>query len=149
MSLQYRAIWRDDRSDLIDSARSTFQRWIEGKDISLSVPTDGVRRSDSNELVVDHASAEETHALRIRLHEDRPVEGGEERWTTTVHWMAHANNGWIWIDVEWVSDSAFARPPRMAAPRLARMLLEERSTKTPPRALGQSRPELGSMMSTA
>ena len=126
MSLQYRAIWRDDRSRLIESGRPTFQRWLESKGINLSVPADGVQRCDSNELVVDHASAEESQALRIRLNEDRPVEGGEERWTTTVHWIAHAGQGWIWIDVEWVSDSAFARPPRMAAPRLASMLLHER-----------------------
>ena len=130
MSLQYRAIWRDDRSDLIDSGRSTFQLWIKGKGIDFSVPIDGVQTSDSNELVVEHASEAETGALRIRLHEDRPVKDGEERWTTTVHWMVHANRGWIWIDVEWVSDSAFARPPKMAAPKLASMLLEGRSPLT-------------------
>ena len=143
MALLYRAIWRDDRLDLIDSGRPTFQEWIEGKSISLPVPSEGVQKSGSNEVVVDHASAGQTKTLRIRLNEDRAVDNGEERWTTTVHWMAHAGQGWIWIDIEWVSDSAFTHPPKMAAPKLAGMLLEKRSTMNDSARLGSKPARVG------
>ena len=107
------------------------------------MPTEGVQKSDSTELVVEPASGADTHALRIRLHEDRSVKDGEERWTTTVHWMVHAGCGWIWIDVEWVSDSAFARPPRVAAPKLASMLLEDRSIVSMTPRLGPKPSRIG------
>ena len=138
MSLQYRAIWSDNRPDLIDSAKRTFQAWIEGKGINLSIPHEGIERAGANEIVVDHGSEGDSRALRIRLIEERPVEEGEERWTTTVHWMIHGAVGWVWVDVEWVSDAAFARPPDMAAPRLVRSLLEQRSADSDQGRLGPS-----------
>ncbi|MDE0117293.1 MAG: hypothetical protein OXT07_11805 [bacterium] len=120
MSLQYRAIWSDNRLDLIDTARPVFQEWIESKGINLQIPQEGIKHVGTNEVTVDHASKGDVSALRIRLVEDRAEEESEERWTTTVHWMTHGADGWVWADVEWVSDAAFARPPDMAAPRLVR-----------------------------
>ncbi len=138
MSLQYRAIWSDNRPDLIDSARPIFQEWIASKGINLSVPHEGLENAGANEVVVDHASDGDIRALRIRLNEERPVEEGAERWMTTVHWMMHSGLGWVWVDVEWVSDAAFARPPDMAAPRLVRALLEQRSAASDQGRLGPS-----------
>ncbi len=126
MSLQYRAIWSDNRLDLIDTARPVFQEWIESKGINLQVPQEGIKHAGANEVTVDHASKGDVSALRIRLVEERAEEESEERWTTTVHWMIHGAAGWVWADVEWVSDAAFARPPDMAAPRLVRTLVEQR-----------------------
>ena len=138
MSLQYRAIWSDNRPDLVDSARPNFQDWVASKGINLSVPDEGRERADSNEVVVDRAADEDIRALRIRLVEEHPVEGGAERWMTTVHWMMDGAVGWVWVDVEWVSDAAFARPPDMAAPRLVRTLLEQRSAASDHGRLGPS-----------
>ena len=143
MSLQYRAIWRDGRPDLIETGRSTFQEWINSKSIDLLVPGDGVSKSDANEVVVDAAVESTTSALRIRLNEDSSVEGGEERWTTTVHWMRHNHDGWVWVDVEWVSDVAFAHPPEMAAPRLVRTLLTQRMAKDDRSRLGPTPSRVG------
>ncbi len=138
MSLQYRAIWSDNRPDLIDSARPLFQEWITSKGISFSVPHEGIDNAGANEVVVDHASDGDIRALRIRLVEERPVEEGAERWMTTVHWMMHGALGWVWVDVEWVSDAAFARPPDMAAPRLVRSLLRQRRAERDQGRLGPS-----------
>ena len=85
-----------------------------------------MQRSGSNEVVVDEAFDGPTQVLRIRLNEERPVDGGQERWATTAHWMTHNGSGWVWVDVEWVSDAMFARPPDMAAPILVRTLLKQR-----------------------
>ena len=130
MSLQYRAIWSDNRLDLIDSARTAFQEWVASKGIKLSVPDEGSERAGAAEVVVDYASDRDIRALRIRLVEERSVEEGAERWTTTVHWMLDGTVGWVWVDVEWVSDAAFARPPDMAAPRLVRSLLRQRRAES-------------------
>ena len=138
MSLQYRAIWSDNRLDLIDSARTAFQEWVASKGIKLSVPDEGSERAGAAQVVVDHASDRDIRALRIRLVEESSVEEGAERWTTTVHWMLHGTVGWVWVDVEWVSDAAFARPPDMAAPRLVRSLLERRSAESDRERLGPS-----------
>ena len=138
MSLQYRAIWSDNRLDLIDTARPTFQEWIDGKGINVSVPYEGIERAGADEVVVDHASDGDTRALRVRLVEERPKGGGAERWTTTAHWMIHGAVGWVWVDVEWVSDAAFARPPDMAAPRLVRTLINQRGSEGDQGRLGPS-----------
>ena len=48
MSLQYRAIWSDNRQDLLESARPIFQEWIESKGINLQIPEEGIKQTAAN-----------------------------------------------------------------------------------------------------
>lgn len=121
MSVQYRAVWQDDRSDLIDTGRAVFQEWINSKNIELEVPSVGVINNDSCEVRVDYVSEDNIEALRITLDET----SDKGRWTTIVNWMAYGNKGWVWIDIEWVSDS-ISNQPLIFAPGLTRMLLDLR-----------------------
>ena len=125
MSVQYRAVWQDDRSDLIDTGRAVFQEWINGKNIELEVPDVGVINNNSYEVRVDYVSEDNIEALRITLDETPD----KQRWTTIVNWIIYGTNGWVWIDIEWVSDS-ISNQPLVSAPRLTSMLLDLRISST-------------------
>ena len=71
MSLRYRAIWRDCRRDLIETARPTFQEWIDGKKLELRVPHEGTEQVESAEVLVQEASDGHVRGLRMRLSEER------------------------------------------------------------------------------
>ena len=123
MTLLYRAIWSDGRPDLIDAGPATFRAWIESKGLQLDVPDEGTTRTASEEVAVARVERDGVRALRMRLIEERQAGTGEQRWTTTAHWMSDGKDGWIWVDVEWVSDDPFARQPDVAAPNLVGLLL--------------------------
>ena len=131
MSVQYRAIWRDDRPDLIDTGKATFQEWVTKKNLDLTVPAEGHEVLDDDRIRVDRVSETNAHALRIRLDEVRSLDevtsvtqaNGKERWTTTALWMINSTGGWTWVDLEWVSDDISARSPDISAPNLVSMLL--------------------------
>ena len=125
MSIQYRAIWQDDRPDLIDTGIDIFQEWINTKNIELNIPTEGIVSNESNEIRVDHVSEGTIQALRICLDESRPKAKVIQKWTTIAHWMTDGTNGWIWIDLEYES-SDISYPPKVFAPKLVTMLLEAR-----------------------
>lgn len=136
MALLYRAIWADGRDDLIAAGRSTFQDWIRGKKLDLLLPDSGTASCDGADAAAAHVEEGDVRALRIRLNEERDVVGGEERWTTTAHWMTDGSDSWVWVDLEWVSDDAFARQPEIAAPNLIGMLLASAALTNPPVRLG-------------
>ena len=123
MALLYRAIWADRGDDLVDTGRATFAAWLAEKKLKVELPESGVAQGDAVDVEVAQVEDGEIRALRIRLNEERAVRGGEERWTTTAHWMTDGGESWVWVDVEWVSDNAFARQPDIAAPKLIRLLL--------------------------
>lgn len=124
MALLYRAIWSDGRPDLVDAALPVFREWVARKELDVTVPEDGLDSAGGAEVAVARVEDGETRALRTRLVEERPVAAGEERWTTTTHWMTNARDGWVWVDLEWVSDDTFAREPEVVAPNLVGMLLK-------------------------
>lgn len=128
MSIQYRAAWQDNNPQLIDVGRSRFQDWVDSKDIDLDLPLDGHVASTSNDIRVDNVEEHDIRGLRIRLNERRSVSQGQERWSTTALWMTKAGEGWVWLDLEWVSDDVYGRPPDISAPRLAIALLDRRET---------------------
>lgn len=136
MALLYRAIWADGRDDLIAAGRSTFQEWIHGKKLDLVLPDSGTASSDGTDASVAHVDEGGVRALRMRLNEERDVVGGEERWTTTAHWMTDGSDSWVWVDLGWVSDDPFARQPEIAAPNLIGMLLASSDGKGSPKGLG-------------
>ena len=125
MSIQYRAIWQDNDPDLIDKGRDIFQAWLNGKHPNMQIPLEGHLSDGPNEIRLDNVEASDVRALRIRLNEVRAVSQGHERWTTTALWMQKGNEGWIWIDVEWVSHDIYDQPPDISAPKLVSMLLNQ------------------------
>lgn len=124
MALLYRAIWSDQRPDLVDSGPGTFRAWLDSKALRIAVPHEGVVGTGTEEVAVARVDDGGLHALRMRLVEERQAGSGEQRWSTTAHWMSDGANGWIWVDLEWVSDEPFAHQPEVAAPNLVAMLLE-------------------------
>lgn len=129
MSLQYRAIWRGNCPDIIETGRNTFQAWLTSKDISLDIPTEGASEYNGNRVIVNSVERPQVRALRIRLDEVRPVTQGEEQWSTTALWMTDGTEGWNWIDLNWVSHDIYQRPPDISAPRLISMLLARQAER--------------------
>ncbi len=124
MALLYRAVWSDGREDLIEAGPATFRTWIAGKGLQVDVPDEGLAATGQEEVAVARVDDGECAALWMRLVEEREAGSGEERWTTTAHWMTDGDAGWIWVDLEWVSDDPFACQPDVAAPNLVGLLLE-------------------------
>ena len=138
MSRQYRAIWRDSHEDLIAKGRSACQDWLHDKGFGLPLPEVGVEKSGPYEVSVDRVIDEadsDVEALRVRLVEIRDPSGYEEQWTTTALWMTDGGNGWIWIDLEWISEDVSLRR-HIYAPGLVRRLLATRQPSLIPDNLG-------------
>lgn len=126
MSLLYRAVWRDDRDKLCDSALESFQTWMQHKDLDLRLPDEGHVERTANgtalEVVVRRALSGAVEAVQMELAEDR--ERHRERWTTRLTVLdGGEQDRWLWVDLEWVADDASRRPP-LAAPKLVRDLIE-------------------------
>ena len=115
MSLIYRAIWRDDRHDLSESAPATFERWArskhgDGLDFDPILSMSGGVGASRNEAEVDGV-----HSVESTLVE----EAGSDRWMTRQRVLATPAEQWIWVDVERTTDEVFRRQD-IAAPRLVR-----------------------------
>lgn len=121
MSTIYRAVFSDDRPDLITGARESFARWLAGKGREVEVPTSGRVDLDGGAAAIEVIAAEEedVQALRLRLDE----EGSGQRWSTILTAMVSDAEGWVWIDLERVSDDAYGPPPVVAPPGLVRAFL--------------------------
>lgn len=122
MSTIYRAVFSDERAELIVSARDLFSRWLGGKGIAVDVPESGRAEAQGGRAAVEVlcANDQDVEALRLRLDE----EASGERWSTILTAMAAAGEGWVWIDLERVSDDAYGPPPALAPPALVRAFLE-------------------------
>lgn len=133
MSIVYRAVWTDERPDLLAAGRDVVQRWLRGSRPDLEVPGEGTARDEGVEVVVARVEDADAgvDALRIRVSEERSTARGEERCSTTVHWIAHDGAGSVWIDVERVADDAFDLPQQHEAPAVVAMLLEGRVADRP------------------
>lgn len=118
MSLAYRAIWQDDRSDLIGFGFAEFASWafrrhgvspIRPGDVEAE--NDGIRISTS----VVEASDGDTKVMSAKLRAD----SGEERWVTTLLIIESPEENWVWVDVERVAADIWTQvtvnPPGFAA----------------------------------
>lgn len=120
MSLIYRAIWQDDRPDLLDSATEAFTRWARDKhgeelrfDTTLS--TIGSVSTSLRTAQVDGTRATESTLIE---------EAGEDQWTTRQRVITCSDGTqWLWVDVERTTTQVFRRQD-IAAPRIVRQLLE-------------------------
>ena len=138
MGLHYRAVWRDDRPDLIEQALETFGRWITSKRIHIEVPLEGHSSSDNCEVEIRRATDKDASILQATLFEYGNPRGNTDRWITTATCISQTQEGWVWIDVERESDDVFGIPPVIAAPNLACELLEQRSHDNSRAHLGPS-----------
>jgi N-acetylmuramoyl-L-alanine amidase len=136
MALVYRAIWTDPNPALIAAGRSAFAAWLKSKEIPVELPETGTAITANAEISVTAVDDGDVSALRARLIEERPAAAGVERWTTTVVWLTSKEEGWIWVDLERVSDDPFARQPDVAAPRLVSELLRSGSERGSTQRLG-------------
>ena len=85
MGLRYRAIWRDDRPDLLERARETFHDWITAKGMPIDVlPEDGTWSREDCEVEVRHAADHDASILQATLVEHKNPSENSERWTTTA-----------------------------------------------------------------
>ncbi|MCY4175373.1 MAG: hypothetical protein OXD37_03425 [Acidimicrobiaceae bacterium] len=140
MSLVYRAIWQDSAPNLFDKGFEAFQDWIDYKRLDLVVPEEGQVKHQSerqySSVTVVQVSDDEVQAVRMRLDEERQASGVSERWSTIALWMTDGTTGWIWVDVEWVSDNISAAQPQFSAPNLVSKVLKSRIPDDPQNYLG-------------
>jgi hypothetical protein len=135
VALLYRAIWEEDRPELLDVATEAALTWLRHKGLSLDLLPDGEQTGEffdsrvlplfatGYELSAKRAEVQGTRALQIRLVELRDYE--KQRWTTTFTTLCPGNpGGAFWVDVERVSADPFSRVP-FRAPVLVKTLIKE------------------------
>ncbi len=127
MAVTYRAIWQEDRPELVDAAIDAFRGWATGKHGCLTFDDEGVggecvssdgRRVWATQL---EATEESGRALELILREDSET----DRWITTVRVAVEDEEQWVWVDVEHNAEDPWAPRPQIAAPKLVSTLLEE------------------------
>lgn len=127
MSTIYRAVFSTADNDLITGTRRLFGEWLAGKGINVDIPDSG--RADCANLTSSveaiHAEEADVQALRLRLDEE--VSG--QRWSTIVTTMVGPSEGWVWIDLERVSDDVYGPPPVIAPPRIVRSFISTSTSR--------------------
>ena len=126
MTLMYRAVWNDDRANLMAEVQARFSAWLVSKGIDLEVPYTGTasieRDGGSIEVVSRRADVDGVCALQLELIEERRPKG--ERWTTVVRALIDPDGcQWLWVDNSQVADDLAAKRV-VGAPRLVRDLIE-------------------------
>jgi hypothetical protein len=120
MSTVYRAVFSDDREDPVTAARGLFGAWLVGKGIDIEVPATGRADAEGHAVEVIASEDDDVSAIRLRLDEEK----SGQRWSTILTAMANGPEGWVWVDLERVSDDAYGPPPVVAPPGLVRSFLE-------------------------
>lgn len=70
VALLYRAIWSEQRPDLLEVGAATFGLWAESKNLHMTIPEEGVVSAGAEEIAVTRAADDSVRALRIRLSHD-------------------------------------------------------------------------------
>ncbi len=122
MTVTYRAIWQENRSDLGIIATKVFNDWIQDRYPSLDLATESLTCTTSASQKITASGrtvvgANGNAATELSLRE----EGVADRWTTTLR-VATGQEQWLWVDVEMVSDDLWART-NPSGPWLVRSLL--------------------------
>lgn len=136
MALIYRAMWRDDRPDLLDAGPDVTSDWIKTKRrrtyANLWVPAPGEAPAVDGTCTVARSDAEidGARAVRLRLTEEREIPLGTETWITTAHFLRSDEEGWVWIDLESTSSDVYRQRPDRVAPGLVGKLLGAESADT-------------------
>jgi hypothetical protein len=121
MSLQYRLIAQDERPEVVDAAGRAFALWLsDQKSLELDVAAPGSwNPAEGIEVAHELYGDDELVAARFVLHE----ESASGRWSTILTAMRGDGESWLWLDLEWVSESPWGRAPTVKPPRLAQYLL--------------------------
>lgn len=122
MTLVYRAIWTNPDHIAPAVLEDEFALWCESKGIDRDlIPVRGSEQIGSRRIDVRRADTEIGAVLRTRLVE---TDDAGRCWTMTATAIAELGDqeSTYWIDLE-CEDPTSARPP-MAAPRLARQILD-------------------------
>ncbi|MCY4175033.1 MAG: hypothetical protein OXD37_01680 [Acidimicrobiaceae bacterium] len=115
-------MWQADATQLIETTHREFCEWASEKHPQLDIPEEGEPKSHHANIQITEGSSEEAHIKRWELHEDDQ----HDRWTTTLTAICELRvvEGWLWIDLEHESQDYLDDKTKIAAPRLARKLLE-------------------------
>lgn len=121
MTLLFRMVVEDDRDNLLDSATGSVTTWLKQKNYIAELPPVGQRvATDSLEMSTDEVEDDHVAVRRHTVSEDQAT----GRWTTTVTAMTTPDGrGWLWVDLERVSDDPWGKAPDVAIPGLVRTLL--------------------------
>jgi len=123
-------MWSDNRADLLAAGAEEFGRWIAQKphkaytDLQVPSSEDGVCSDGLSEVVRSDATLGELSALRLTLREEKDLDNGSERWSTTAYWIRGPNSGHVWVDLEHVSDDIYQQRHDRRPPGLIGRLLE-------------------------
>ena len=138
MSLHYRAVWRDDRPDLFQHALAAFESWTSSKGLSVALPSEGHSTDGYHEVEIRRAADGNARLIQTSFIEPPKPRVSTDLWKTTATFISHECEGWVWIDVERESEDVFGRPPVIAAPNLAGILLKQRNEENARVHLGPS-----------
>jgi len=121
MSLQFRMIVEDEPEALLTEVTGSFAGWLKRRNDQLEPPPPGERFVFQGlEISTEEVEDEHVSLRRHALSED--LNNG--RWTTTLTAITTpAQQGWLWVDLEWVCDDPWGKAPEVAAPALVRALL--------------------------
>lgn len=124
--MMYRAVWNDDRANLMAEVQTRFSGWLASKGIDLEVPYTGTASIETDggsvEVVSRRTEVGGVRALQLELIEERQPKG--ERWTTLVRVLIDPDGTqWLWVDNSQVADDLAAKRV-VGAPRLVRDLIE-------------------------
>jgi hypothetical protein len=105
----------------VAAATDSFAGWLKRRNDQLEPPPPGEPLLlQGLEISTDQVEDEHVSLRRHALSED--LNNG--RWTTTLTAIATpAQQGWLWVDLEWVCDDPWGKAPDVAAPALVRALL--------------------------
>lgn len=120
VSLIYRAIWQDDRRDLIAVTSGAFRDWAQEKHGPLEFGPEASSRNGVTSTLVT-VESDGVKAALAELVEDSET----DRWMTRQRVLVDSSGSqWVWVDVERTTSEVF-RHQDVAAPRLVRRLLED------------------------
>jgi hypothetical protein len=130
VSLQYRFIAQDSRGELVAKATKAFSTWlVEKKGIHDDLDAIGRRKvSAHSELGISRAGTTDLSVVRYSLYEE--TQSG--RWATILTVVVGDDQGWLWLDLEWVSEDPWGREPTVKPPALVRYLLIDQSVHIGP-----------------
>jgi hypothetical protein len=131
VSLVYRAIFSDDRPDLLRDVRTAFEEWVASKDLGLEVLEEGTSSGERSEVTVARSNLDSLEAVRLTLTEA----GDSERWSTTATAIDDAGDRCVWVDLERISEDPYGPPPVVAVPSLVRSLISAGTAHVGPTAL--------------
>lgn len=135
MSLLYRAIWQDNRTDLVEKTAQSFLTWVQrrhGFSVDLdtkelqSFETSGVAKDGTDiELSISAVTDDEVLGAHLgALQASIRLNSQDENVTITLWVIVNDQAQWLWVDVQRENFQIWNRP-LSAAPSLVRRLLND------------------------